>query len=189
MRFKLLPALSALAGLAAFFPAGVAAVGPITFLLITLATVLLSTFLVGYEMQEPPALLPSPSSGQFLPSAGKNNGGGFVGLSCFTGNLIALSMAGLTDPKNLLLLSWLNVLVVPYILFTVWYQRRAVRQWSIACLGSVVLAGAPLTAQDAPVALKMIVLLVLPLLAARLQVRTYGKNLENQGHFFVYSSI
>ena len=189
MQFKhllLLPALSALAGLAAFFPAGMAAMGPITFLLITLATVLLSTFLLRYESHQPP-LLPQPppllqplsSTGQARATAGIN-GGGFIGLSSFTGNLIALSLAGLTDPKNLLILSWLNVLVVPYVLFAVYNQRRAVRQWSIGCLGlPVVLAGAPLTTPDAPVILKIIVLLILPLLAATLQVKTYRKNMEN----------
>ena len=90
MQFKhllLLPALSALAGLAAFFPAGMAAMGPITFLLITLATVLLSTFLLRYESHQPP-LLPQPppllqplsSTGQARATAGIN-GGGFIGLS------------------------------------------------------------------------------------------------------------
>jgi hypothetical protein len=104
-----------------------------------------------------------------------------MGLNSFTGNLIALLLAGLTDPKNLLILSWLDVLVVPYVLFAVWYQRRPVRQWSIGCLGlPVVLAAAPLTSPDAPVTLKIIVLFTLPLLAARLQWKTYRKNLENQ---------
>lgn len=170
-----MPVLSAFAGLAAFLPAGIAAMGPITFLLITLATVLLSTFLLRYESHRQPILLPS------LPSVEKISRGGFIGLSSFTGNLIALSLAGLIDPKNLLLLSWLNVLVVPYVLFAVYYQRRAVRQWSIACLGlPVVLAGAPLTTPDTPIVLKIMVLLVLPLLAARLQVKTCRKNWENQ---------
>jgi hypothetical protein len=184
MRFKhllLLPALSALAGLAAFFPAGISAIGPITFLLITLATVLLSTFLLKYELNQQPPLLPQPA-------AGKIGGSSFLGLSSFTGNLIALSLAGLTDPKNLLIFSWLNVLVVPYVLFAVYYQRRAVRQWSIGCLGlPVVLAGAPLTTPDAPVVLKIIVLFTLPLLAARLQVKTCRKNLENSFPFPVHS--
>jgi len=169
--------------------------GPIAFLLITLATVLLSTFLLKYELNQPP-LLPQPppllqplsSTSQSLPAAGKIGGSSFLGLSSFTGNLIALSLAGLTDPKNLLILSWLNVLVVPYVLFAVYNQRRAVRQWSIGCLGlPVVLAGAPLTTPDAPVVLKIIVLLILPLLAARLQVKTCRKNLENSFHFPVHS--
>jgi hypothetical protein len=176
----LLPALSALIGPVAFWPAGIAAMGLITFLLITLGAVLLSTFLLGYEMHQHPLSQP-------LPSAGKNSGGGLIGLSSFTGNLIALLLTGFTDPKNLLILSWLNVLVVPYMLFAVWYQRRPVRQWSIACLGlPVVLAGMPLTSPDAPVVLKIMMLLILPLLAARLQIRTWRKNEENmQRPFFL----
>lgn len=151
MRFKLLPAVSALAGLAAFLPAGIAAMGLVTFLLITLATVLLSTLLLVYELRQYPTLSPSlpsarqprSSTRQCLSSAGKIGGGGLNGLNCLTGNLIALSLAGLTDPRNLLLLSWLNVLVVPYVLLAVFYLRRAVKQWCIGCLGlPVVLAGA-----------------------------------------------
>ena len=169
----LLPALSALAGLVAFWPAGIATLGLLAFLLITLGAVLLSTFLLGYELHQHPLSQP-------LPPAGKIGAGGFVGLSSFTGNLIALLLVGLTDPKNLLILAWLNVLVVPYVLFAVWYQRRPVRQWSIACLGlPLVLAAAPLTSPDAPVVLKMMMLLILPLLAARLQIRTWRKNEEN----------
>lgn len=189
-----MPVLSAFAGLAAFLPAGIAAMGPITFLLITLATVLLSTFLLRSELHQQPPLLPQhPPLLQPLSSTSPSrvaagiNGGGFIGLTSFTGNLIALSLAGLINPKDLLLLSWLNVLVVPYVLFAVYYQRRAVRQWSIACLGlPVVLAGAPLTTPDTPIALKIMVLIVLPLLAARLQVKTCRKNRENSFHFSVH---
>jgi hypothetical protein len=141
-----------------------AAMGPITLLLITLAAVLLSIFLLRHESHEQPPLLPSlPPGTPPLSSPDKNGGGSFIGLSSFTGNLIALSLAGLTDPKNLLI--------------------RAVRQWSIGCLGlPVVLAGAPLTAPETPLILKIMVLIVLPFLAARLQVKTWRKNLENRSH-------
>ena len=169
----LLPFLSALAGLAAFVPAGMSAVGPITFLLITLNTVLLSTFLLRFEWHERPPMAHAP--GAVAPSLSP-----LSYFTSFTGNLMILLLVGLIDPRSELLLAWLNVLVVPYVLFAVFYQRRPVRQWCVMYLSlPVVLAGAPLTGADAPEALKIIVLLVLPFLAARLQVRTYGKNQEN----------
>jgi hypothetical protein len=49
--------------------------------------------------QPPPLLQPASSTSQ-SPVATGLNGGGFIGLSSFTGNLIALSLAGLTARRT-----------------------------------------------------------------------------------------
>ena len=181
-----LPVTAAFAGLAAFVPAAMASVGLITFLLITLAAILMSTFVLRYELHESPPVsqpLPAAMNPTGSPAPPADLPGPLTPLSyftSFTGNLMILLLAGLIDPVGELLLGWLNVLVVPYVLLAVFYQKRPVRPWCVMYLGlPVVLAGAPLTSPDTPVVLRMLVLLVLPFLAARLQVGAYARNRDN----------
>lgn len=167
----LLPSLLALASLT-------------TFSLITLAAVLLSTLLLQYELRQL-GVTPPPVAGKdpgkigpkpldpTLPATRQKRNSVFTVFTYFVSNLAAFLLIGLIPPNALLALCWLNVLVVPYVLFTVYYGRRAVKQWGIVVLGlPIVLAGAPLIGPNAPFALKIITLLVFPFLAARLQCKT-----------------
>jgi uncharacterized membrane protein len=58
---------------------------------------------------------------------------GEIGFVYFTGGLITLLIAGFNAlPLNLL--AWLNVLTLPYTVFSVYYQWRIAKQWCPLCL-------------------------------------------------------
>ena len=57
-----------------------------------------------------------------------------VGFFYFTGSLLSLVFAGSSLPQTITLLSWLSLLVLPYTIFSVYYQWRVAKQWCILCL-------------------------------------------------------
>lgn len=57
-----------------------------------------------------------------------------IGFTYFTGSLFFLLFSGIADPPALFLLSWLNVLALPYTVFSVYYQWHIVKQWCRMCL-------------------------------------------------------
>jgi hypothetical protein len=65
-----------------------------------------------------------------------------VGFFWFTGGFLILLFG--TAPANIYFLGWLNLLVLPYPAFSVYYQWRVAKQWCVLCLAvqALLLVGA-----------------------------------------------
>ncbi|MFT4092194.1 MAG: vitamin K epoxide reductase family protein [Niabella sp.] len=61
-------------------------------------------------------------------------GWGEIGFTYFLGNLLFVIFSGVNNPSTFFILAWLNLLSLPYTLFSVYYQWRIVRQWCPLCL-------------------------------------------------------
>lgn len=57
-----------------------------------------------------------------------------IGFFYFTGGLLVLLFAGSDVTNTISLLGWLNVLALPYTVFSVYYQWRVAKQWCVLCL-------------------------------------------------------
>lgn len=60
--------------------------------------------------------------------------GSEIGFFYFTGSLLSLLFAEDTAINSIGLLSWLNLLALPYTFFSVYYQWRVAKQWCVLCL-------------------------------------------------------
>lgn len=58
-----------------------------------------------------------------------------VGFFYFTGGLLLLLFSGNSINNAITFLGLLNILALPYIVFSVYYQWRIARQWCVLCLG------------------------------------------------------
>ncbi len=58
-----------------------------------------------------------------------------IGFFYFAGGFISLLVSGANAAYTLQLLAWLNVLALPYTIFSVYYQWRIAKQWCPLCLG------------------------------------------------------
>jgi len=58
-----------------------------------------------------------------------------VGFFYFSGALLLLLFAGNNFLNAATIVSWLNILALPYTIFSVYYQWRIVKQWCVLCLG------------------------------------------------------
>ncbi|MDB4921457.1 vitamin K epoxide reductase family protein [Mucilaginibacter sp.] len=140
-----LPVLLCAAGVLAFTQVGNGALLPFLFSVFTLAGCAISTLLLWYEIdQHNPALQQICSSGTKVncgavlqSDAAKIAGISWsaVGFSYFMGLLLLLLFLGLANPVALFTASWLNTLALPYIVFSIYYQWRIVKQWCVLCLG------------------------------------------------------
>ncbi len=57
-----------------------------------------------------------------------------VGFFYFTGSLLALLFSGNAITISIALVAWLNILTLPYTIFSVYYQWRIAKQWCVLCL-------------------------------------------------------
>jgi thiol-disulfide isomerase/thioredoxin len=57
-----------------------------------------------------------------------------VGFFYFSGGLLALLFASSDVTNTISLLGWLNILALPYTVFSVYYQWRVAKQWCVLCL-------------------------------------------------------
>lgn len=74
-----------------------------------------------------------------------------VGFFYFTGSLLTLLFAGVEIKNTMVLLFWINILALPYTIFSVYYQWRVAKQWCILCLvvqGLLILGVFNLTVSD-----------------------------------------
>ncbi len=55
-----------------------------------------------------------------------------VGFFYFVGSLLILVIS--TQEKSVNLLAWLNILALPYTVFSIYYQWRVAKQWCVLCL-------------------------------------------------------
>ncbi|QES88728.1 vitamin K epoxide reductase family protein [Rhizosphaericola mali] len=57
-----------------------------------------------------------------------------IGFTYFAGSLISMLVSGIYNIPVLFLLAWLNVLALPYIAFSLYYQKKIAKQWCVLCL-------------------------------------------------------
>ena len=121
-----------------------AVISPVLFTLITLMGCIVTALLLWHEVDEY-----NPVVQQICQTSTKVNCSAILhskaskifglswsslGFSYFMGMLLTLIMTGIQNPASLTLLSWINVLAVPYIAFSVYYQWKVARQWCVLCL-------------------------------------------------------
>jgi uncharacterized membrane protein len=140
-----LPILAILACALAFANSGLSAGFPVIFTLLTLLGCIAGGLLIWYELDQYNPVL------QQICSAGKKVNCGAVlnskaakiagiswsviGFTYFSGSLLTLLVLGLVNPSALFFLAWLNVLAIPYVFFSVYYQWKIAKQWCVLCLG------------------------------------------------------
>lgn len=127
-----------------FFNYGIASIAAIVYTLLTLTGALVSTLLLWYEVdQHNPALQQLCSAGKktncnaILHSKASKVFGiswSAIGFTYFAGSLLSLLVTGVYNLPVLFVLTWLNVIALPYIIFSIYYQARIAKQWCIMCL-------------------------------------------------------
>jgi protein-disulfide isomerase/uncharacterized membrane protein len=139
-----IPVIWLIAGAFAFVQNGMSALLPFIFSGLTLAGTVIGGLLLWYELDQYNPLL------QQICSAGKKVNCGAIlqskaskimgiswstiGFTYFMGQLILELCTGIANPQTLLVLSWLNVLALPYVFFSLYYQWKVARQWCVLCL-------------------------------------------------------
>jgi len=120
-----------------------------------------------------------------------------IGLTYFSGSLLALLFSGITNSHLLSILSWLNIIAAPYIIFSLYFQWRVIKQWCVLCLtvqallaaqlattlaagwpGIIMESGPSLTDLLIPVSTAFLV----PVLFLNLFVPAYRHSKEGRGH-------
>jgi len=123
---------------------GKTAIWPVCFTLVSFLGVLVGTLLLIYELDQY-----NPTLKQICSLGKKTNCGAVlnskaskifgiswstIGFSYFVGNLIALLADNIDSLPILSILSWINLIALPYILFSVYYQANVAKQWCVLCL-------------------------------------------------------
>ena len=139
-----LPMVLCIMGITGFLRYGASVWSSLSYGLLALAGALVGFLLLWYELdQHNPALQQicgvgkKANCGAVLQSGAANIGGtswSVIGFSYFAGSLLLLLFGGLQDRQALTVLSWLSVLALPYVFFSLYYQWRIVRQWCVLCL-------------------------------------------------------
>ena len=139
-----LPFFTLLICILTFSGSGLHAASPVIYTLLSLAGSVTAIFLLWYEVdQYNPALRQICSGGNrtncsaILRSKAAKVWGiswSVIGFTWFAGNLLSLLLNSIYDLPLLFILSWLNVLALPYVVFSVYYQARIARQWCVLCL-------------------------------------------------------
>lgn len=126
------------------FNYGTSSIAAIIYTLTTLAGAFVSGLLLWYEVdQYNPGLQQICSSGKktncsaILHSKASKIFGvswSVIGFAYFAGSLLSLLIAGIYDLPVLFIITWLNVIALPYIVFSIYYQAKIARQWCVMCL-------------------------------------------------------
>jgi uncharacterized membrane protein len=139
-----LPLLVIIATLLASLKYGAIAGFPILFTILTLFGSLVSGLLLWFELDQYNPVL------QQICSAGKKVNCGAIlnskaskiigiswsaiGFTYFTGGILTLLFAGITNTLALFILAWFNLFAIPYVFFSIYYQWRIAKQWCLLCL-------------------------------------------------------
>jgi uncharacterized membrane protein len=123
---------------------GSKSVPSVCYTLLTLAGSIVCTLLLWYEVDNHnPMLQQICTGGQKTNCNAVLNSGAskiwgiswsVIGFTYFIGSLITLLVSGIYNPPVLLILSWLNVSVLPYIIFSIYYQLKIAKQWCVLCV-------------------------------------------------------
>ncbi|MBC9910523.1 vitamin K epoxide reductase family protein [Chitinophaga varians] len=139
-----IPAIVALAAIFAFLHTGMSALLPFLFTTITLAGAVTSALLVWHELDQ------SNPVTQQICGYGEKSGCGAVlrskaskiagiswsaiGFTYFMGQILLLLFSGIVNPRSLLIVSWLNILTLPFLFFSIYYQWQVIKRWCTLCL-------------------------------------------------------
>jgi len=143
-KFLALPIMVLAASLVSLIQSGSTAVLPVLFALTTLAGCITTALIIWYELGAYNPVLQQICGGGKKRNCGAvlhsraskigNISWSVIGFCYFTGGLLLLLFNRLVSVQTLSLLSWINVLALPYVFFSVYYQWRIARQWCMFCL-------------------------------------------------------
>jgi uncharacterized membrane protein/thiol-disulfide isomerase/thioredoxin len=123
---------------------GAASIAAVIYTLVTLAGLFVGGLLIWYEVDQH-----NPALKQICSAGGKTNCNAIlhskaskifgvswsvIGFTYFAGSLISLLAKGIYHLPVLSILAWLNLMALPYILFSIYYQAKIAKQWCIMCL-------------------------------------------------------
>ncbi|MEO6979925.1 MAG: vitamin K epoxide reductase family protein, partial [Mucilaginibacter sp.] len=138
------PCVALVSGVFALMQNGTSSFLPFLFLLLALAGVLLGVVLIWYELDQHNPILSQICSagkkincGAILQSKAAKIAGiswSAIGLSYFVGQLLLLMFTGITNLNTLVALSWISLIVLPYIFYSLYYQYKIAKQWCVLCL-------------------------------------------------------
>ncbi|SHM81840.1 vitamin K epoxide reductase family protein [Mucilaginibacter sp. OK098] len=139
-----LPVFVILACVLAFAKYGASEGFPIIFTMLTLFGCIMGGLLLWYELDEYNPILQQICSagkkvncGAILNSKASKIAGiswSAIGFTYFAGGLFTLLFEGITNAGALFILAWFNVLAIPYVFFSVYYQWHIAKQWCVLCL-------------------------------------------------------
>lgn len=139
-----LPVMVLLSGIMAFVQNGIGALLPFFLVVATLSGFITTCLLIWYELdQYNPLMQQFCSAGKKIncsavlqSDAAKVAGVSWsaIGLTYFSGELLFLLFSGFIYPGALFILSWLNALALPYVVYSLYYQWKIVKQWCVLCL-------------------------------------------------------
>ncbi|MCF3110622.1 thioredoxin domain-containing protein [Niabella sp. CC-SYL272] len=139
-----IPTISLVACITAIMQAGLSALLPTVFTLLTLTGSTIGVLLLYYDLDRHNSGLQQICSGgkkincnAILQSKASKILGvswSVIGFSYFIGQLFLLLVIGVTHPTALFMVSWINMVTLPYIFFSVYYQWRVAKQWCPLCL-------------------------------------------------------
>jgi uncharacterized membrane protein len=143
--FLAIPVVAIIASVFSFISYGQQAILPAIFLMLSLSGSVIGGLLLWYELDEYNPVLQQICSagkkvncGAILNSKASKIAGiswSAIGFAYFTGGLFAQLFMGILNIHALTMLAWFNVLAVPYIFFSIYYQWRIAKQWCLLCLG------------------------------------------------------
>lgn len=117
---------------------------PVASILLSLAGSIITGFLITYETRsQPGGSRQTCGTGKrvncdaILTSRAAKIAGiswSTIGFTYFSGGMLTLLFAGITGAIGLFVTSWLNILALPYILFSIYYQWKVAQQWCTYCL-------------------------------------------------------
>lgn len=120
------------------------ALTPVIFTLLTLAGCIIGVLLLWHEVDEyNPAIKEICHAGKKVncPAILNSNAAKIFGISWsvlgttyFIGVLLSLLTGGVMNTANLFLLSWINVIALPYIIYSISYQWFIAKQWCVLCM-------------------------------------------------------
>jgi len=85
-----------------------------------------------------------------------------VGFVYFSGSFLYLLLIPVLTPLSLSLIVWLNLLALPFIVFSIYYQWKIVKQWCVLCLGV-----------QALLAIELLIAIFSPLISSVVTVNIY----------------
>lgn len=138
------PVLTIIAGAVLLLDNGISALYPVVFSIFTLAGCITGGLLIWYEVdQYNPVIQQICGAGRkvnchaILNSKASKIWGvswSSIGFTYFTGAILTLLFTGINNAYSLFLLSWFNLLALPYVFFSVYFQWRIAKQWCLLCL-------------------------------------------------------
>lgn len=139
-----IPIIMLLSGVPALVRGGINALPPCIFSILTLLGAITSALLLLYDLDQYNPVLrqicganKKVNCASILNSKYSKIAGiswSSIGLTYFMGQMLLLSFTGIFNLRTLFILSWLNVLALPYVLFSIYYQSQVAKQWCVLCL-------------------------------------------------------